>query len=98
MAWFESNGSIRYRSVFGKTLNVNDFDLERLFATEGVRILHLSGLIGALSPETSTFCLELARSARKHGTRISFDLNYRASFWKGRQKELEKTFREIAGI
>jgi len=82
----------------GKTLNVNDFDLERLFAAEGVRILHLSGLIGALSSETSTFCLELARSARKHGTRISFDLNYRASFWKGRQKELEKTFREIAGI
>jgi 2-dehydro-3-deoxygluconokinase len=66
--------------------------------TEGVRILHLSGLIGALSPETSNFCLELAKSARKHGTRISFDLNYRASFWKGRQKELEKIFREIAGI
>ena len=46
------------------------------------------GLIGALSPETSKFCLELARAAKKHGTRISFDLNYRASFWKGREKEL----------
>jgi 2-dehydro-3-deoxygluconokinase len=82
----------------GRTLNVNDFDLDRLFNKEGVQILHLSGLIGALSPETSTFCLELARSAKKFGTRISFDLNYRASFWKGREKELHDIFTEIAGI
>jgi 2-dehydro-3-deoxygluconokinase len=82
----------------GRTLNVNDFDLDRLFAKEGVQIVHLSGLIGALSAETSKFCLELARAARQHGTRISFDLNYRASFWKGREKELHDIFTEIAGI
>jgi 2-dehydro-3-deoxygluconokinase len=82
----------------GRTLNVKDFDLERLFGKEGVRILHLSGLIVALSPETSNFCLELARAAKKYGTRISFDLNYRASFWKSREKELSETFKEIAGI
>ncbi len=82
----------------GRTLNVNDFDLDRIFGREGVGILHLSGLIGALSPETGTFCLELARAARKYGTRISFDLNHRASFWKGRQTELRNIFTEIAGI
>lgn len=82
----------------GRTLNAKDFDLERLFGREGVRILHLSGLVAALSPETSNFCLELARAAKKYGTRISFDLNYRASFWKGREKELASTFSEIAGI
>jgi 2-dehydro-3-deoxygluconokinase len=82
----------------GRTLNVKDFDLPRLFEKEGVKILHLSGLIAALSPETSTFCLELARAAKKHGTRISFDLNYRATFWKNREKELSAAFREIAGI
>jgi len=82
----------------GRTLNVNDFDLARIFGKEGVQIIHLSGLIGALSPETSTFCLELARAARKYGTRISFDLNYRASFWKGREKELHDIFKEIASI
>jgi len=82
----------------GRTLNVRDFNLDRLFGDEGVQILHLSGLIAALSPETSNFCLELARSARKYGTRISFDLNFRASFWNGREKELSATFREIAGI
>jgi 2-dehydro-3-deoxygluconokinase len=82
----------------GRTLNVKDFDLERLFIKEGVQILHLSGLIAALSPETTIFCLELARTAKKNGTRISFDLNYRASFWQGREKELSKNFREIASI
>jgi 2-dehydro-3-deoxygluconokinase len=82
----------------GRTLNVKDFDLEKLFGKEGVQILHVSGLIAALSPETSTFCLELARTAKKYGTRISFDLNYRASFWKGREKELRDNFTEIAGI
>jgi len=82
----------------GRTLNVTDFDLERIFVKEGVQIMHLSGLIAALSPETSTFCLELARAAKKTGTRISFDLNYRASFWKGREKELHDIFVEIASV
>ena len=81
----------------GRTLNVKDFDLERIFGKEGVQILHLSGLIAALSPETGEFCLGLAKAAKKHGTRISFDLNYRASFWKNRQKELRDIFHQIAG-
>jgi len=82
----------------GRTLNVKDFDLERIFGQEGVQIVHMSGLIGTLSPETSKFCLELARAAKKYGTKISFDLNYRASFWKGREKELRDNFTEIASV
>jgi 2-dehydro-3-deoxygluconokinase len=82
----------------GRTLNVKDFDLDRIFGKEGVQIVHLSGLIGALSPETGHFCLELARFAKKHGTRISFDLNYRESFWKGRKEELRGIFTEIASV
>ncbi|MHC1704200.1 MAG: sugar kinase [Tenuifilaceae bacterium] len=82
----------------GRTLNVKDFDLDRIFNKEGVQIIHLSGLIAALSKDTSTFCLELARFAKKTGTKISFDLNYRASFWKGREKELREIFTEIASL
>jgi 2-dehydro-3-deoxygluconokinase len=82
----------------GCTLNVKDFNIERIFGEEGVQIVHLSGLIGALSPETSNFCLELARAAKRYGTRISFDLNYRASFWKGRENELHEIFTEIASV
>ena len=82
----------------GRTLNAKDFDLERILGREGAQILHLSGLIAALSPETGAFCLELAREARRHGSRICFDLNYRASFWKNREKELRDIFLEIAGL
>jgi 2-dehydro-3-deoxygluconokinase len=82
----------------GRTLNAKDFDLERIFGKEGVQIVHLSGLIAALSPDTGNFCLEVARAAKKHGTVISFDLNYRASFWEGREKELRDIFSEIASV
>lgn len=82
----------------GRTLNVKDFDLKRIFGDEGVQIIHLSGLIAALSPETSEFCLELVRAAKKYDTCISFDLNYRASFWDGREKELSAAFTEIASL
>ena len=82
----------------GRTLNVKDFDLEKIFGKEGVQIVHLSGLIAALSPETGQFCLEIARAAKKHGTKISFDLNHRASFWVNREKELHEIFTEIASV
>ncbi|MBN2281100.1 MAG: sugar kinase [Candidatus Marinimicrobia bacterium] len=82
----------------GRTLNVKDFDLERIFGKEGVKIVHLSGLIAALSPETGQFCLEIARAAKKYDCRVSFDLNYRASFWEKREEELAKIFSEIASV
>ena len=82
----------------GRTLSAKDFDLDRIFSKEGVQIIHLSGLISALSAETCNFCLELARAAKKHGTKISFDLNFRATFWKGREKELREAFTEIASV
>ncbi|MDD3921348.1 MAG: sugar kinase [Eubacteriales bacterium] len=80
----------------GKTLSVEAFDLPRIFGEEGVEILHISGLIAALSPETAAFCLALMLTAKAYGTKISFDLNYRATFWKGREAALSQVFREIA--
>lgn len=82
----------------GRTLCAGDFDLERIFGREGVQLVHLSGLIAALSPETGRFCLDIARTAKKYGSRISFDLNYRASFWKGREEELGAIFSEICSL
>ena len=61
-------------------------------------ILHLSGLIAAMSPETTRCCLELAKVAKRYGTMVSFDLNYRATFWAGREAELRAAFHEIASI
>lgn len=82
----------------GRLLDASKFDLARIFETEGVAVLHLSGLIAALSPETGRLCVELARIAKKNGTRVSFDLNHRASFWKGREQELRDMFTEIASL
>jgi len=82
----------------GLTIKAEDFDLDRIFGEEGVGILHMSGLFAALSPNTSLFCRDLARAAKKYGTVISFDLNYRASFWKDREEELGAIFSEIASL
>jgi len=82
----------------GRILNPKDFDFEKIFGDDGVQILHLSGLIGAMSPDTTRFCIEAARAAKKHGTRISFDLNHRASFWEGREEELRAGFTEMVGM
>ncbi len=82
----------------GRLLSPKHFDLDRIFGEEGAQIVHTSGLFAALSPETSQLCLEIARTAKKHGTKVSFDLNHRASFWEGRDKELSETFAEIASL
>ncbi|MCL2798164.1 MAG: PfkB family carbohydrate kinase [Firmicutes bacterium] len=82
----------------GATIAAEDFDLAQIFDADGVQILHLSGLIAALSESTGKACLAVAEYAKKSGTLISFDLNYRASFWKGREKELAKLFSSVASL
>ena len=80
----------------GRTISADDFDVGRIFGAEGVGILHISGLIAAMSEDTTKCCLALAKAAKQYGTLVSFDLNYRASFWKGREEELSQAFHEIA--
>ena len=41
----------------GRTLSIDEFDIPRIFGEEGVAILHISGLIAAMSPETTRCCL-----------------------------------------
>lgn len=82
----------------GCSLDIGEFDVERIFGAEGVAILHVSGLIAALSKETTRFCVALAKAAKAQGTLVSFDLNYRKTFWTGREEELSGAFREIASL
>ncbi|MBO4671344.1 MAG: sugar kinase [Bacteroidales bacterium] len=79
----------------GRELKAGDFNLERIFCWEGVRMMHLSGLVAAIAPG---FCLDLAEKAHKYGCPVSFDLNYRASFWKGQEKQLRDVFTRIASL
>lgn len=80
----------------GRTLCIDDFDIARIFGREGVGIVHISGLIAAMSEQTTNCCLALAKAAKQYGTLVSFDLNYRASFWAGRERALSEAFHEIA--
>jgi 2-dehydro-3-deoxygluconokinase len=82
----------------GRTLGEGDFDFDRIFSKEGCRILHLSGLVAALSPETIKCCLAAARACKSGGGLVSFDLNHRATFWKNRESELREAFSQIAGM
>lgn len=80
----------------GRGIQASDFDLKRIFEEEGVEIVHMSGLFAAMSPQTGETCLKLAEYARNNGAKISFDMNYRASFWKGREEALREIFSTIA--
>ncbi|QAY70257.1 sugar kinase [Xylanimonas protaetiae] len=59
-----------------------EFDWDGLFA-QGVRWFHTGGIFAALSESTADVAEEAMTAARKHGTVISYDLNFRPSLWKG---------------
>ncbi len=71
---------------------------DRIFGQEGVRWLHTGGIFAALSETTPLVAKEAMAAARKHGTVVSYDLNYRASLWKsiGGKKRAQEVNRELA--
>ncbi len=75
-----------------------EVDWDRLFGEEGVRWFHTGGIFAALSPNTAQAVIEAVKAARKYGTIVSYDLNYRASLWKsqGGKPGAQKINREIA--
>ncbi len=63
-------------------LKPGDVDWEHLFGTLGVRWLHTGGIFAALSETTAALIAEAFDAARRHGTIISYDLNFRSSLWR----------------
>jgi 2-dehydro-3-deoxygluconokinase len=63
-------------------LGPGDFDWDTLFGKIGVRWFHTGGIFAALSDSTAALTIEAVRAARRHGTIVSYDLNYRPSLWK----------------
>ena len=80
-------------------LKPGDIDWEHLFGSLGVRWFHTGGIFAALSPSTAELTLEAVKAANKHGTIVSYDLNYRPSLWKtiGGLAKAREVNREIAG-
>jgi 2-dehydro-3-deoxygluconokinase len=59
-----------------------DFDWEEIFGVHGSRWFHTGGIFAALSDSTMLVAAQAMDAARKHGTPVSYDLNYRDSLWK----------------
>jgi len=63
-------------------LQPGKIDWENIFGKRGARWFHTGGIFCALSATTPDVAAEAMQSARKHGTIVSYDLNYRDSLWK----------------
>jgi 2-dehydro-3-deoxygluconokinase len=79
-------------------LKRGDIDWERIFGTDGVRWFHTGGIYAALSTTTPDVIIEAVTAAKKHGTIVSYDLNYRNSLWRdiGGQEKAREVNRAIA--
>jgi 2-dehydro-3-deoxygluconokinase len=81
-------------------LQPGDIDWETIFATEGARWFHTGGIFCALSETTPDVAREAMTAAKKHGTIVSYDLNYRESLWKGvgGKGRAQEVNRELASL
>jgi 2-dehydro-3-deoxygluconokinase len=79
-------------------LKPGDVDWDHLFGRLGVRWFHTGGIFAALSETTAALTQEAVKAAKKYGTLVSYDLNYRPSLWKtiGGLAKAREVNREIA--
>lgn len=75
-----------------------DVDWDALFGEHGARWFHTGGVYAGLSESTPAVIIEAMESARRHGTIVSYDLNYRPSLWqtRGGKVRAQEVNREIA--
>jgi 2-dehydro-3-deoxygluconokinase len=79
-------------------LKQGDIDWEKIFKEDSVRWFHTGGIFAGLSPTTPDVILEAVTAAKKYGTIVSYDLNYRNSLWRdiGGQERAREVNRAIA--
>jgi 2-dehydro-3-deoxygluconokinase len=79
-------------------LKSGDFDWDHIFGKLGARWFHTGGIFAALGDTTPGLLIQAVHAARKHGTIVSYDLNYRPSLWKsnGGAKRAQEVNREVA--
>jgi len=79
-------------------LKPGDIDWDEIFGNHGARWFHTGGIFCALSESTPNIAIEAVKAARKHGTVVSYDLNYRDSLWKaiGGKKRAQEVNRLLA--
>ncbi|KLU60677.1 5-dehydro-2-deoxygluconokinase [Peptococcaceae bacterium CEB3] len=79
-------------------LKKGDIDWEYIFGQLGSGWFHTGGIFAALSDTTPEVVLEAVQTAKKYGTIVSYDLNYRPSLWKsiGGQERAQAVNKELA--
>ena len=79
-------------------LKPGDVDWDHIFGKVGARWFHTGGIFAALSETTAALTIEAVTAAKKFGTIVSYDLNYRPSLWKsiGGIEKARDVNREIA--
>lgn len=79
-------------------LKPGDVDWDHLFGKLGARWFHTGGIFAALSESTALVAREAMEAAHRHGTIVSYDLNYRPSLWQGigGQAKAQEVNRELA--
>jgi len=79
-------------------LKPGEIDWEHIFANDGARWFHTGGIFAALSESTPLVAQEAMEAAKRAGTVISYDLNYRASLWKsiGGKAKAQEVNRKLA--
>ena len=60
-----------------------DFDWDAIF--DGVDWFHFTGITPALGPNLVEICKQACVAAKKHGVKVSCDLNYRGKLWTREQ-------------
>ncbi len=79
-------------------IKADDFDFDYIFGELGVRWLHTGGIFAALSENSADVTIAAVKAAKKYGTVVSYDLNYRPSMWKsiGGHEKAQEVNKEIA--
>jgi len=79
-------------------LRKGDIDWETIFGRDGIRWFHTGGIFAGLSETTRDVIIEAVTTAKKYGTIVSYDLNFRNSLWKdiGGQAKAKEVNRAIA--
>jgi len=79
-------------------VNPGDFDWDSIFGEQaGARWFHTGGIFAALSASTAAVAAEAMDAARRHGTPVSYDLNFRDSLWRsiGGKAKAQQVNREL---
>jgi len=78
----------------------DEIDWDALFGDQGARWFHTGGIYAALSESTADVAAKAMQAARRHGTVVSYDLNYRPSLWKaiGGQPRAQEVNRRLAPL